>query len=169
MISLRCTQKLLARLEQPGRKDLPEPTSVLGDWYANLVRSRPEQLVFCMNERSLLLVIIPAKESKTLVHRFRDNVLHLLEAIGVPHQNIEAEARSMSEIKVGVTANRRIVGCLNEAIFHYSALRGRERFVTLAEAEFFFTRNIYSPTGYRKPEQLARELFGIATATSAVH
>lgn len=38
MITLRCTRKLLDRAGVPARVDTKPPTTVLGDWYANLMR-----------------------------------------------------------------------------------------------------------------------------------
>lgn len=56
MITIRCTQKLLRRVHPT---DEPRPsTTRLGDWYANLVFARPEQLVLCVSERTLLAVVV---------------------------------------------------------------------------------------------------------------
>lgn len=52
MLTLRCTQKLMRRLKVPTKVGTHAPTTVLGDWYANLIYARPQQLVLCMNERS---------------------------------------------------------------------------------------------------------------------
>ena len=60
MVTLRCTQKLLRRLEVTDKPAAPTP--VLGDWYANILFSRPHQLVLCVSERSLLPVVLLAKE-----------------------------------------------------------------------------------------------------------
>ncbi len=69
--SLRRTQKLLRRLNVSKQPALAPPTTALGDWYANLFYARPQQYVLRMNECSLLLVIVPARELKTLGQRFR--------------------------------------------------------------------------------------------------
>jgi len=75
MVTLRCTQKLLRRLGVSTKAETPQPTTVLGDWYANLVYSRPHQLVLCLNERSLLAVLVSAREGKSLDARFREAVV----------------------------------------------------------------------------------------------
>ena len=96
MVTLRCTQKLLRRLNVSMQPALARPTTVLGDWYANLFYSRPRQLVLCMNERTLLLVIVPARESKSLGPRFCEAAAAHLKRIGVPDDAVEAEARALN-------------------------------------------------------------------------
>ncbi len=71
MVTLRCTQKLMRRLGVPVKVATHAPTTILGDWYANLIYARPRQIVLCMNERSLLLVLVAAQEGKSLPNRFR--------------------------------------------------------------------------------------------------
>jgi hypothetical protein len=120
-----------------------------------------------MNERSLLLVIVEAREGKTLPIRFRDAALALLRRIGVPSSGIEMEANAMRDIGLGPTANRRVVGCLREAIFALSLELQCPRFGTLEAIEDYFAKYIYSTTGYRYPRELAVELFSVAGAGSA--
>ncbi len=59
MFTLRCTRKLLNRLHQATATDDPEPTTRLGDWYANLLFRPGGQVVLFVNERTLLPVLVP--------------------------------------------------------------------------------------------------------------
>lgn len=59
----------------------------------------------------------------------------------------------------GPTANRKVLGCLNEAAFVISYELENPRFSSIAELEDHFSDYIYSPTGYRRPRELAQELF----------
>ena len=64
MMTLRCTQKLLDRLSLSGNLDTPEtlsPTSMLGDWYATILFTRPSQLVLAVSEKSRLCLLLPAR------------------------------------------------------------------------------------------------------------
>jgi hypothetical protein len=61
MFTLRCTRKLLKRLGTRPSSEAVEPSTVLGDWYANLLHLRPQQLVLAMSERRLLCVVVPAR------------------------------------------------------------------------------------------------------------
>ena len=167
MVTLRCTQKLLRRLGVPAKTKASPPTTLLGDWYATLVHSRPQQLVVCMNERTLLVVLVPARESSSLGTRFRDAVTAQLRRLGVPPAAIEAEARAMSEFAFGPTASRRLLGCLREAVFALSLELERPEFSSLTDVEDWFSEFIYSTTKYRQPRELARELFDAAGAISS--
>lgn len=162
MVTLRCTQKLLRRLGVPAKTGTSPPTTVLGDWYANILHTRPHQLVVCMNECTLLVVLVPARENKSLGTRFREAVIAQLRRLGVPPAAVEAEARAMSEIAFGPTASRSVLGCLREATFALSFELECPGYSSLAEIEDFFSENIYSTTKYRHPRELALELFGAA-------
>ena len=167
MVTLRCTQKLLKRLGVPPKAPTVAPTTVLGDWYANLYYTRPEQLVLCINERTLLVALISARDAKSLGSRFRDRVLGLLSQLGVPPAAVEAESRAMTEIGFGPTANRRVLGCLNEAAFAISLELESGRPTSAVDLELFLSRNIYKLTGYRKPRELLLELFANYSSAGA--
>jgi len=166
MVTIRCTQKLLRPLAVPKDVDVPRPTTVLGDWYANLFYSRPHQLVLCMNERTLSVVLVPARDSKSLGVRFRDTVAAHLARLGVPRAAIEAEASAMSEATFAPTASRSLLGCLREAGFALSLEFESQRFSSLAEIELYFSEYIYSPTDYQHPRDLVLELFGATGGSS---
>ena len=159
MVSLLCTRKLLRRLGIPPKIATPPPTSVLGDWYANLYHTRPHQLVLCLNERTLLAVLIPARDADSLGLRFRDATLALLARVGVPPAAVDAEARAMADVAFGPTANRRVLGCLKEAANVMLLELESGRRTSTADLELFLSGNIYALTGYREPRQLVLDLF----------
>lgn len=119
MFAVRCTRKLLDR---GAPKSLPvamPPTTVLGDWYANIVFTRPEQMVVCISERTLLPVVVTAKDIKRLPERLAEATGRVLASIGVPSEDIEAELAEMSVGYLAATANRRVLGSLHDFIFHF--------------------------------------------------
>ena len=146
--------------------DAVSPTTVLGDWYANLLFTRPQQLVMCMNERSLLVVLVPAKDPGRLGLRIREAVLELLVALGVPELAATGEALAMNDMAIGATANRRILGCMNDAVLQLShrLIPG----VSLLEHGLHLAGNIYSLTGYQRPGDRVLELLGSAAAAPGV-
>jgi len=133
---------------------------VLGDWYANLLFTRPQQLVLCMNERSLLCVVVPAREAGQLGARLRDAVSGLLLDIGVPAGRVNTEVQRMEPMAIGATASRAILGCMNDAAFQLSHRLAPG--VSLRDLGLRLAVNIYSLTGYQKPTLRALELFGVA-------
>ena len=74
MYTLRCTQKLRSRGLKPATGVDRSPDTVLGDWYATLLHSRPQQLVLCVSERSLLPVVLAAKDARSLPQRLAEAV-----------------------------------------------------------------------------------------------
>jgi hypothetical protein len=118
MFTIRCTQKLLKRVDFT---DEPiAPTTLLGDWYANVLYSRPHQLVLCVSERSLLPVVLQAKEAHTLAPRLTVTVGQVLKRLGVPAALIEREQNEMCAFAYSRTRNRRVLGQLKDLLFHLS-------------------------------------------------
>jgi uncharacterized protein DUF6933 len=168
MVTLRCTQKLLRRVGIAAKTNTMPPTTVLGDWYANIVYSRPQQLVVCMNERSLLLVLLPARDAKNIGSRLRASVISLLTRIGTPAATCDAEAQAMNEFAFGPTANRSVLGCLNEAMFALSLEFASPRFSSIPELEDYFSEYIYRATQYQPPRELAVQLLAARSVGAGV-
>lgn len=112
MMTLRCTRRLIARLTLTPGADTLEATNNLGDWYANAVHIGHRRLVLCVSERSLLSVVIPARDVRQLPSRLPETVRSLLGRLGVPGDVAEAGVASMLPISVGLTRNRSVVGSM---------------------------------------------------------
>jgi hypothetical protein len=154
MVTLRSTQKLLRRVGISPKTETVPPTTVLGDWYANILYSRPQQLVVCINERSLLLVLLPARNLKNIGPKLQASVISLLARIGVPSSACASEARAMEEFAFGPTASRRVLGCLNEAMFALCHELEDPRFASAVELEdYCCLRGVINPrtTVIRRP------------------
>ena len=93
MFTLRCTKKLLARLRSTPIGDDVEPTTHLGDWYANLLFRPGGQVVLFVNERSLLPVLVPAGPATGLVNRFQAATADLLRQLGAPASSRTSAAK----------------------------------------------------------------------------
>jgi hypothetical protein len=166
MFTLRCTRKLLRRLGATPSSEAIAPTTVLGDWYANLLYTRPQQLVLAMNERSLLCVVVPARDPDRLGSRLRDAVSELLLDIGVPAGRVDTEVQAMEPMATGATASRAILGCMNDAAFQLA--HRREPGVGLRDLGLQLAVNIYSLTDYQQPRLRALELFGVTSGVPRV-
>lgn len=117
MFVLRCTQKLLDRLNSKPDPESAPPDTVLGDWYAILIRVGRIQVVLAVSERSLLPVVVPARDSRALVQRLCEVLEPILTEIGVPADEAAAERGAMQLWEVGKTANRRVLGSPNDLAF----------------------------------------------------
>ena len=114
---LRCTQKLLDRLNFTPDPEPAPPDTVLGDWYANLIRVGRIQVVLAVSERSLLPIVVPARDGRSLVQRLSEALEPMLTAVGVPVDDAIAERGAMQRWAIGKTANRRVQGSLNDLAF----------------------------------------------------
>ena len=162
MYTLRCTRKLLRRIDERPSSEAVTPTTVLGDWYANLLYLRPQQLVLAMNERSLPCVLVPAAPAATVAERLRLEVGGVLPDIGVPDAKVEAELAAMEHVTIGTTASRAMLGCMNDAVYQLGAYpRGRRGELPLRDAALYLAENIYSLTNYQTPWLRTLELFGV--------
>ena len=112
MIALRCTKKLARRMTLSPEAEHQDPTNKLGDWYANTLNVGHQRFVICVSERSLLSVVLPARDVRHLPLRLPDAVRSLLDRLGVPAAVAEEEVAAMLPIAVGLTRNRSVVGSM---------------------------------------------------------
>ncbi|MDH4280276.1 MAG: hypothetical protein OEW83_19590 [Acidimicrobiia bacterium] len=110
------TRKLLPRVKQPPVDANTEATTTLGNWYANKMPWRPEVAIL-VNETTLLPVYIALAPAATLIERIPAQVTAVLTELGLPADAIEREAAAMSEPSWAKTANRSVVGVMNEFVF----------------------------------------------------
>lgn len=114
MFTLRCTRRLFRQLHVAPADVAPEPTTVLGDWYANILFHRPKHFVLCVSERTLLPVLIESAPLRTFAPRMRDAVVDHLEHLGIPQPRIEEEAAAMESAVLTTTNSRSVVSSMND-------------------------------------------------------
>lgn len=166
MFTLRCTQKLLRRVESTAEP--PAPTTALGDWYANVLHSRPHQLVLCVSERSLLPVVLHAKEAHTLASRLTLAVGQVLQHLGVAKASIEREQHEMHAFAYSRTQNRRVLGQLNDLMFQLSwYLHDRPAENLLAHSLHLAETPCGVINGF--PDKLTVEIFQAAAANAKAY
>ena len=162
MYTLRCTKPLLSRLAHlTPRGDGPPPasTTVLGDWYANRLNVGRHRLVLCTNERSLLTVVVPAKDLPGLPRRLVEAVAQLLRHIGVPPALVAREVREMQWVRFERTASRSVLGSMNDfALAADFCFRGPAPLVHLEEVARLLAETPCGPLGHARPRDRARDL-----------
>ena len=97
MVVLRCTRKLLRWLREKPVEDGAASSTLLGDWYANLLWVYRKPLILAVSARTLLPVLIPARDSGALAPRLAAALGEVLGALGVPLQQLEEEQRQMAK------------------------------------------------------------------------
>ena len=123
MFALRCTQKLLKRMKTPLVDEPARSTTLLGDWYANLVFVGRQQLVLCCCENTYLPIVIEARDIDGLVPRLNIALLEVLASLGVPDAAIDDELALMTDAVVAKTTSKVVLGVMNE--YGYSMSGGR--------------------------------------------
>jgi hypothetical protein len=113
MYTARATKKLQDRARPKPSADVPTSTNALGDWYATVLFWQPQVALF-VNESTLLPVLVPLAPARDVVLRFPTFLCDVLAALGVAAEFISAEASEMREVTVAKTANRSVLGVMNE-------------------------------------------------------
>jgi hypothetical protein len=158
LLTLRCTQRLLQRLKRKPATDPPASTTRLGDWYGNLLYVHKKQLALFVSEKSLLPVLIPARELAELPAVLTSAFVELMGAMGAPRNAVEAEVGRMQELSFGPTANRSVLGSMNDMIFAVKFLLSRSPEKRLIDLAIDLGKTPYSALKYQYPREVAVKL-----------
>lgn len=142
-------------------EQLKPTTSKLGDWYANLVPTYAGDLIVFVNEKTLLSVAIPIRESDHLLLLFRLRVGNLLGMIGIQSKAIDHELHHYSQIQFGETRSRSVLGSMNDFVFQYQVIAEEAKNkadLSLSNAEHELSQMPCKPIDYRAPSDIAKEL-----------
>jgi hypothetical protein len=112
MYHLHCTKKLLDRIKpeisSPGHSD-----TLLGNWYATALFWKP-QVAMLVSESTLLPVLMLLAPAATLALRFPTQLALVLNEHEIAAEFIAQEVGRMKHVHYARTANRSVVGVLNE-------------------------------------------------------
>jgi hypothetical protein len=111
MVILRPTRKLRSLLptseSDPGVSD-----TALGDWYVNRLVVDRRPLLLLVSSASLLPMLIPAREVRSLAARLPDMVAARLARCGIDPGVVSAEVSAMSPVVVAPTTSRSVLGIM---------------------------------------------------------
>jgi hypothetical protein len=159
MFALRCTQKLQRRIGYPLSDVSVPPDTLLGDWYGNLLVARPSHLALCVSERTLLPVVVEAKNPAMFRSRMVEATSQVLAAIGVTAQAIERECSAMDRVYLTKTENKSILGSLNDLMFNLKHSLSYKPDLTLLQRSLWLAETPCKPIGHNSPDRATRELF----------
>ena len=113
-------------------KTLPESAddadvsdTALGDWYVNRITLDRQPLLLLVSSASLLSVLAPARNVKTLPDRVGEMVAARLLRLGIEEQLVRSELEAMNVARVGRTRDRSVTGQMVDfakAIPYYLAI-----------------------------------------------
>ncbi len=110
------TKKFLDRAGRTTGAPTDRSTTALGSWYATALFWKPQVALF-VNETTLLPVLIPLAPAAGVVGRFPAALEVVLRAHDVSDAFVAAERAKMREHRLAKTANRSVVGIINEFAF----------------------------------------------------
>jgi hypothetical protein len=122
MFVVHGTKKFLDRVKQPPAAVIPEPTTALGNWYATVLFWRP-QAVLAVNEPTLLPVLLALAPAATVLERLPAAVATVLKAHRINEAFIDTEISEMAQCQLTKTANRSVLGVMNEFAYLSSVYR----------------------------------------------
>lgn len=162
MFTLRCTQKLLHRgLAETAGADTP-PATLLGDWYANVLVARPQHLVLCISERTLLPLVVPAKNIQQLPLRLEQALGPMLAALCIEAPAVARELAAMQSPRIGRTASKRTLGSLNELMFLLESQLAWHPTLTLLEHSLRLADTPMKGVEHSFPDRATTALFASA-------
>lgn len=118
MFTIHATKKLRDRVKAPLTDAAGSPTTALGNWYATALFWKPQVALF-VNEATLVPVLVPLAPAKTLAARFPAHLEAVLNTLGTDPRFVAAEVAATVDARWAKTANRSVVGIMNE--FSYLA------------------------------------------------
>jgi hypothetical protein len=136
-------------------------TTLLGPWYATMARWRPQTALF-VNEATLLPVFLPLAPARSVLCRFPDALTEVLHRHDVPADWIEQEVAEMSACVTAKTANRSVVGIMNEFLFLAGVHRAEGDDVDLLTLSLELAGTPCSPL-YRRHVSPDRELAALVS------
>jgi hypothetical protein len=162
MLSLCCTKVIRHRLRLPPQLPAPvQPSTRLGNWYVHLARFGHQQIVLATSERSLLTVLLPARQLRESIEiSFHAAVAELLAALQLPAQIVSRELAAAQPISFAAASNRRVIGSMNEYVWQLGSYLTR----TGDPLELSLQLNktpmsaVGSKSNYGFPDEVARDL-----------
>ena len=116
MYPLHSAKKLLDRIKPSSIATGGASNTLLGSWYATALFWKP-QVALLVNEQTFLPVLMPLAPATDLASRIPECLANVLAAHGVASQFIDQELAQMNEVQYAKTANRSVVGIINEFSF----------------------------------------------------
>jgi hypothetical protein len=110
---VRGTKKFRERVEARPGGSACEPSTVLGDWYATVLFSKPHVALF-VDERTLLPVLLPFAPAASVIDRFPSTLAATMHAHGVAAEFVADEIAQMSAHRLETTRSRSVIGTMND-------------------------------------------------------
>jgi hypothetical protein len=159
LVVFRCTQRVIKRFRLEPEAVPPTSSCLLGDWYANLLNVGPARFVLCLSERSLLPVILPARNG-VFPQQFPEFLREVLQALHVAPERVHAEVVAVSETAFAKPRSRSVLGTLNDFGFHaWHYIADPQWHDTPLQAALKLAEMPSKAIGYNSPDRIVHSLF----------
>jgi hypothetical protein len=135
-----------------------EPTTALGDWYANILFFHRRQILLFVSERSRLAVVTPAKEKRSFANHLVHHLSVLLDRLKAKPEWVDAETRQMVDVRYTATKSRSVLGTMNDYKFQIEVLLEESLEVSELEIAFYLSDCPVGPLGYRSPDKVTLDM-----------
>ncbi len=135
----------------------PVSTTLLGDWYVNLLIIRRQYILLLASERTLLPVLMPAKDLAHFPERFRQELGDVLHPLKFSADKINSELDQMKEWHFAKTASRQILGSMTDFVNMLGASRDDE---PLLRQALWLAETPCSPIGMDSPMAATAKVCG---------
>jgi hypothetical protein len=161
VLVVRGTKKLRDRLKAPPAAADDATTTVLGDWFANVLFWRPHT-VLLVNSRTLLPVFMPLAPGVTLLDRIPAAIATHLHAHGASEDFLAAELAAMNEIRIAPTNDRSVLGVMNEFAYQGEMMVKIDRITDLDQISLRLSRLLVGPlmAGNGSPDKELASVLG---------
>lgn len=157
MYTLRCTKRVLDRFQLPPHEsEAEESETVLGDRCANLLNVGRKRWVYCLSERSLLPVVVPARKGELPIG-LPAAVADAVARLGVDENARACEFDAMTRHSIGRTRSRSVLGVMTDLAF--AAELGLRDGMSPVELSLWLARTPIKPIGYGSPDEWNFEPF----------
>src|ERR1041384_6717643 len=113
MLILRCTQKLLKKKPGPQSDREDSLVPVLGNWHANLIYLAHSPVVLCVNDMTLLSVLVPGRDFPNFLPKLRNRITERFMRMGVSAEAIGVEERAMETVRIQRSNSRSVLASMN--------------------------------------------------------
>jgi len=104
---------------------LDNDSTILGSWYANLFLIERKKCLIFVNSKTLFCFVVinqTKKDIEQIGNMFRRNLLKRLHAESISPDVIAQIMKDQEKITICKTSDRRILGSMNELIFHFRVI-----------------------------------------------
>ena len=120
------------------------------------------RLIMCVSERSLLPVLVEARDPTSFILLSQEAVRSVLRHIGAASELLDSEAREMDQITIGAMANRRVLGSLNDLASLARFTMAERATIDLTALAIELADTPCSPINYETPRTVSLALLSRA-------